>query len=134
MFILLYEFSTVLKPNEMNYNLVLEFFTMYFKVQILVIWNNHESGVLMNGKVKYVENQGKNSECMLVKCKSIVIIVWNNFVGIKFHFYHLVTILGKKISIFYRNRKVCYKFCCCIVEESVQKSCFIFQFRIRRVC
>jgi hypothetical protein len=28
---------------------------MYFEVQILVIRNNHESGVLMNGSVKNVE-------------------------------------------------------------------------------
>jgi hypothetical protein len=46
--------------------LYLEFFTMYFEVQNLVIWNNHEYGVLMNGKVKCVENQGINSECMHV--------------------------------------------------------------------
>jgi hypothetical protein len=29
---------------------------MYFEVQILVIWNNLEYGVLMNGSVKGVEN------------------------------------------------------------------------------
>jgi len=57
---------------------------MYFEVQILVIGNNHEYGVLMNGKVKCVENQGKNNECMHVKCKSFITIMWNNFVGIKF--------------------------------------------------
>jgi hypothetical protein len=34
----------------------MEFFTMYFEVKILVIWNNHEFGVLMNGSVKCVEN------------------------------------------------------------------------------
>jgi len=28
-----------------------------------------------------------------VKCKFVVIIMWNNFVRIKFHFYHLATIL-----------------------------------------
>jgi hypothetical protein len=28
---------------------------MYFEVQILVIYNNHESDVLMDGNVKYVE-------------------------------------------------------------------------------
>jgi hypothetical protein len=32
------------------------FFPMYSEVQIMVIWNNHESSVLMNGNVKYVEN------------------------------------------------------------------------------
>jgi hypothetical protein len=41
----------------------------------------------MNGNVKCVENQGINIECMHVKCKSIIIVVWNNFAGIKFHFY-----------------------------------------------
>jgi hypothetical protein len=29
---------------------------MYFEVQILIIWNNHEYGVLMNGNVKNVKN------------------------------------------------------------------------------
>jgi hypothetical protein len=29
---------------------------MYFEMQILVIWNNHEYGVLMNRNVKNVEN------------------------------------------------------------------------------
>jgi hypothetical protein len=68
--------------------LFMEFFTMYYEVQILVIWNNHESDVLMNESVKCVENQGQNSECMHVKCKYVVTIMWNNSVGIKFHFYH----------------------------------------------
>jgi hypothetical protein len=36
----------------------------------------------MNDKVKYVENQGRNSECMHVKCKYVVMVVWN-----KYHFY-----------------------------------------------
>jgi hypothetical protein len=42
----------------MKWNVILfmVFFTMYFEVKILVIWNNHEYGVLMNGNVKYVEN------------------------------------------------------------------------------
>jgi hypothetical protein len=40
----------------------------------------------MNGSVKCVENQGKNSECMHVKCKFVVIIAWNNFAGIYFTF------------------------------------------------
>jgi hypothetical protein len=31
--------------------LFLEFFTMYSEVQILFIWNNHKSGVLMNDNV-----------------------------------------------------------------------------------
>jgi len=38
-----------------NVILFLEFFSKYFEVQILVIWNNHEFGVLMNDNVKNVE-------------------------------------------------------------------------------
>jgi hypothetical protein len=57
---------------------------MYFEMQILVIWNNHEYGVLMNGRINCVDNQGRNNECMHVKCKYVVIIMWNNFLGIKF--------------------------------------------------
>jgi hypothetical protein len=49
---------------------------MYTELQILVIWNNHEFGVLMNGSVKYVENQGKNSECMHVKCKYVATVIF----------------------------------------------------------
>jgi hypothetical protein len=41
----------------------------------------------MNCNVKCVENQSKNSECMHVKCKYVVTIMWNNYVRIKFHFY-----------------------------------------------
>jgi hypothetical protein len=67
--------------------LFLEFFTMYFEMQILVIWNNHEFDVLMNDNVKCVENQSINSECMHVKCKYIVMVVWNNSTRIKLHFY-----------------------------------------------
>jgi hypothetical protein len=47
----------------------------------------------MNGRVKCVENQGITSDCMHVKCKSVVTIEWNIFAGIKFHFCHLATIL-----------------------------------------
>jgi hypothetical protein len=57
---------------------------MYFEVQILVIWNNDEIGVLMNSIIKCVENPRKNSEYTHVKCKFVIIVVWNNFVGIKF--------------------------------------------------
>ncbi len=73
---------------------------MYFEMQILVISNNHESSVLMNGSVNCVEKQGKNSECMHVNCNFFVIIMWNNFLGIKFHSYHLVTILGRNVFCF----------------------------------
>jgi hypothetical protein len=47
---------------------------MYFEVQILVIPNNHEHDVLMNGKVKHVKNLGGNVECMHMKCKNVVIV------------------------------------------------------------
>jgi hypothetical protein len=46
----------VLDYDEMNCNLVFGvFFIMYSKVQILVIYNNHESNVGMNYSVKFVE-------------------------------------------------------------------------------
>ncbi len=35
-------------------------------------------------ELKCVENLSKNNECMHVKCKFVVIVAWNNFVGIKF--------------------------------------------------
>jgi hypothetical protein len=56
MFILLCEFFVVLKYAKMNCNIASRVFPMYYKVQIIVIWNNHEYGVLMNGNVKNVEN------------------------------------------------------------------------------
>ncbi len=36
--------------------LFLEFFIMYSKVQILVIYNNHKFYVGMNGSVKFIGN------------------------------------------------------------------------------
>ncbi len=36
----------------MNFNLVFGVFTMYFEVQMLVICNNYESNVGMNGNIK----------------------------------------------------------------------------------
>jgi hypothetical protein len=48
---------------------------MYSKVQILVICNNHESDVGMNGSVKFVETEDKNNEYRHVKCKFVVIVV-----------------------------------------------------------
>jgi hypothetical protein len=35
--------------------LFMEFFTMYYEMQILVICNNYEFDVGMNGSVKFVE-------------------------------------------------------------------------------
>jgi hypothetical protein len=49
------EFFRVLDYDEMKCNIVLEFFTMYSEVQILVICNNHESNVGLNGNVNFVE-------------------------------------------------------------------------------
>jgi hypothetical protein len=39
----------------MNYNIVFGVFTMYSKVQIMIICNNHEFDVGMNGSVEFVE-------------------------------------------------------------------------------
>ncbi len=91
----------------------------------------------MYGSVKCVENQGRNIECMHVKCKSIVIIMWNNYIGIKFHFYHLTTILWGNFFCFFlpfNKEKVFYKFICCIAEENIQMSGFVIQFINKRVC
>jgi hypothetical protein len=54
----------------------------------------------MNGSVMGVEKQNINNECMHVKCKFVVIVVWNNYARIKFHFYHLgcVTKLSQRTS------------------------------------
>jgi len=48
-------FSIMLDYDEMNYNLVSGVFTMYSKMQILVICNNHEYDVGMNCNVKFIE-------------------------------------------------------------------------------
>ncbi len=45
----------MLDYDEMNYNLVSGVFTMYSKMQILVICNNHEYDVGMNCNVKFIE-------------------------------------------------------------------------------
>jgi hypothetical protein len=42
--------------DEMKWNLVFGIFYNVFWRKILIIWNNHESNVLMNGNVKNVEN------------------------------------------------------------------------------
>jgi len=42
--------------DEMKCNFVYGVFYNIFEVHNLVIWNNHEYGVLMNGNVKYVDN------------------------------------------------------------------------------
>jgi hypothetical protein len=55
LFISLCEFFVVLDYDEMNCNLVFGIFIMFSEVQILVIWNNHESHIQMNGNVKFVE-------------------------------------------------------------------------------
>jgi len=81
-------FNIIIWWNEFVILFLEFFFNMYFEVKIMVVWNNHEYGVLMNDRVKSVEYYGINSECMHVMCKFIVTIVWNNFVKIKSHFYH----------------------------------------------
>jgi hypothetical protein len=48
---------------------------MYFEMQILVICNNHEFDVRMNGSLTFVETFDKNCEHRHVKCKSIVTIM-----------------------------------------------------------
>jgi hypothetical protein len=66
----------------------------------LVIWNNHESNVLRNGRVKCVKNQGKNGECMHMKCKFVVTVQWNNFARIKFtSTNHMLPNMGNIISL-----------------------------------
>jgi len=67
--------------------LFFEFFTMYSEVQILVICNNHEFYLGMNGNVKFVKIKDKNNEHMHVKCKFIVTIMWNILQEFKFHLY-----------------------------------------------
>jgi hypothetical protein len=54
MFILLCEFFVISKYNEMNCNLVSEILYIVYEVQVLVIWNNHEFGVLMNYRIRCV--------------------------------------------------------------------------------
>jgi len=45
----------MLNYDEINCNFVFGIFIMYFEVQILVICNDHEFDVGMNGNVKFVE-------------------------------------------------------------------------------
>jgi hypothetical protein len=52
---LLNEFFVISNYDEMNYYMVSGVFTMYFKVYILVICNNHESDIGTNDNVKFVE-------------------------------------------------------------------------------
>jgi hypothetical protein len=44
MFILLSEFFVVSKFDEINCNNIYGVFLMYFEMQIMVRWNNHEFG------------------------------------------------------------------------------------------
>ncbi len=48
----------------MKCNSIFGLFTLYLEVQILVIWNKHESSVLMNCGSKCVYNQRRNCECV----------------------------------------------------------------------
>jgi hypothetical protein len=89
----------------------------------------------MNGKVKCVENQGRNNECMHVKCKSFITVMWNNFVGIKF----IYTIWRPPYMDFFINsiivtNRFFYKQCCYTINERVQKNGFVFFLESKRVC
>jgi hypothetical protein len=71
------------------------------------------------------------SGCMHVKCKFVDTIKWNNFARIKFHFYHLATILRGFFLFLYINEKVFYNFNYYIIDENVQMSSVVFfQFKI----
>jgi hypothetical protein len=48
----------------MKCNYISRFFTSYLEIHNQVIWNNHESSVLMNYRGRYVLNQGMNCECV----------------------------------------------------------------------
>ncbi len=52
---LLCEFFLVLDYDEMNCNIIFGVFLQFILKCILVICNNHESNVGMNGNVKFVE-------------------------------------------------------------------------------
>jgi hypothetical protein len=49
MFISLREFFAMLDYDEMNYNIILESLQCILKCKFLVICNNHESHIIMNG-------------------------------------------------------------------------------------
>jgi len=49
-----------------------------------------------------IEKNNINTECMHVKCKYVVIVVCNNFTGIKFHVYQC---FSKKLDQNQRNTK-----------------------------
>jgi hypothetical protein len=53
---LLCEFFIVLDYDEMNCKFFFRVFKMYYEVQILVICNNHECDVGMDGSVKFIES------------------------------------------------------------------------------
>jgi hypothetical protein len=97
MFRLLCEFAIVLEYDEMNCNFVSGVLYNVLWDADFGIWNNHEIGILMNGRVTCVENPCKNSECMHVKCKFFVTIVSNNFARIKF----ISTKLQMPYSVFF---------------------------------
>jgi len=87
--------------NELKFCLRI-FFVVYFKVQILVIWNNHESGVLMNIELGVFKVRVEIMNVCILWCKYVVTIVWNNFIGIIFHFYHSFS-SSKGVSLSFVN-------------------------------
>jgi hypothetical protein len=63
----------------------------------------------MNSSVKYVENKNRNSECMDVKCKFVVIVVWNilqqlNFyIGVQYSI-GIIIAKGHELDTWYVNK------------------------------
>jgi hypothetical protein len=53
------------------------FFTMYSKVHVLGIWKNHEYVFKWMVVLRMLRIWGKNNECMHMKCKYVVTIMWN---------------------------------------------------------
>jgi len=90
----------------------------------------------MNGSVKCVEKHGRNIECMHVKCKFVVIVVWNKFTRIKFHVYHLVTILwGIFFLFFFSTIGRCFTIFVVILWRRVFRQVVLFfNSEIRKVC
>jgi hypothetical protein len=79
----------------------------------------------MDGKIKRVENPSRNSECMHVKWKFVVTVLWNNYVGINFTSTIWWPSCGDFFLITVRS-KFFYNFCHYTIDERVQMSDFVF--------
>jgi hypothetical protein len=66
---------------------------------------------------------------MHVKWKYVIPIVWNILQELKFHFYHLATMLGIFFCSVFSNGKGFYKKKNYIVNEVSKQVMFFFQFR-----